>query len=112
MHEGVFFIHFRSAKIFYLLTNSRTSAKGTWASRGRMTLPTHWGEGTLFYTEGWSKERRNEGLLPSRSVLDVKKTRQHWGRVSSHAFIAIETVTLVWACTAITYAAMPLAAEA
>lgn len=37
-----FFIHFRSAKIFYLLTNSRTSAKGTWTSRGRMTFATHW----------------------------------------------------------------------
>lgn len=66
--------------------------------------------GDAISTEGWSEERRNKG----RSVPHEKKTtRCHRRRASLHAFIAIDTVTQIWDCTAITHAApQPSAAEA
>lgn len=64
-----------------------------------------------FILKGQSKERRNKGLPPGRSVLNERKTRQYQGRASSHVFVAIKTITPVWACTAITDASLPSAAE-
>lgn len=52
-------------------------------------------------------------LPPGSSVHEGKKmTRQHCLTTSSHAFIAIKTVTPVWACTVIPDDASPSADEA
>lgn len=52
-------------------------------------------------------EEKQRLVVGGRSILDRKKTE----RASSHVFIAVETVTPVWACTAITDAAPSAAAE-
>lgn len=54
--------------------------------------------GDAIYNEDWSEEKRNGGLPPGR-------------RASSHAFVAVERLTPVWVCTAVTNAASPSAAE-
>lgn len=68
--------------------------------------------GDTIYTKCWSKARRNKGFLPGRCLLDGNKTRQHCGKVSSYVFIAIKTVTPVWAFTNILDATLTSVAEA
>lgn len=77
--------------------------------------------GNTTYTEGWSKESRNEGFLQGRNILDRKKTtRGHQrGGASLYAFIVVKTVTpadgdeaSVVAVQAMMDAALPSANEA
>lgn len=53
--------------------------------------------GDVIYTEDWIEVRRNEDFPPGGGEGE-KIIRRHWGCVSSHVFIAIKTVSPVWAC--------------
>lgn len=87
----------------------RTSAKGTWGqwtwtSIGGKISPkiAHVGEAIYTYLK-WGKEKQ--------SLVERKQHGNIRVRASSHLFVAIETVTHVWASTTLTDAVPPSAAE-
>lgn len=101
-----------------LIFTSRTSAKGTrlrwtWTSTGGKALPTidHAGECDLHW--GLERGEENRWLAPGRIVLTGKKTTRRIGWERLHLeYVAIETVTPIWACTDQTDAVLPSTAEA